>query len=281
MADVRRLRDSTVIPGVTGRPGAPAPVGRPAVAPRELRLAGAWLALVVVAELVYVVAGLVPGLVAGIVALAWLLVAGLLRPGAADGRAALALAVIPLLRVLSIALPSLLVPRWIWYAEIGIGVILATFMVARALRLRRGDLFIRGAPTLEVAIAVVIGLALGLSLSLISGSEPVLPDRSPISMLVVSAVIVVGGAAAEELLLRGLILRVAGEIVPGAAVGVSTALTALLYLGTGSVPYVLVIALFAYVYGSATHRTNSLAPAIACHAVLLWSQLLLWPTVLG
>jgi membrane protease YdiL (CAAX protease family) len=243
--------------------------------------AAAWLALVVLAEVVFLLAGLVPGLVASILALACLLLVGLLRPGAADGRAAIALSVIPLMRVLGIALPSTVVPTWTWYAEIGVGVLIATLLAARVLHLGAADLGLRRAPAVEIAIAVGIGFVLGLALAVIAESESVLPDRSPVSLLIVTAVIVVGGALSEELLLRGLVQRVAGEIVETGAVAVSTGLTALLYVGSLSVQYVLVMTAFAYVYGSVTRRTGSLMPAIAGHGVLLWSQLVLWPAVLG
>lgn len=263
-------------PGVAGTAAARHPVRR-----GELVRAAAWLAVVVVAEVVFLVGGLVPGLVAGVLAVACLLLVGLVRPGTADGRAATALAVVPLMRVLGIALPSVLVPTWIWYAEIGLGVIVATALAARALHLVAADLGLRRASAIDIAVAVAIGFALGLALAVIAGTDSILPDRSPVSLVVVSVVIVVGGALAEELLLRGLVQRIAGEIVPDRAVAVSTGLTALLYVGSLSIQYLLVMTAFAYVYGSVTRRTGSLLPAIACHAALLWSQLVLWPAVLG
>jgi hypothetical protein len=265
----------------TPRPGRSAPASPPLVTRVELAAAATWLAVVVVAEVLFLLAGLVVGLIAAVVALAWLLVIGLVRPGAIDGRAALALAVIPLLRVLSIALPSVLVPTWIWYAEIGAGVVIATLIAARALRLAPADLGLRPAPAFEAFIAVAIGLVVGLALTMIAGTASVLPDRSPISLVLASIVVVGGGAISEEILLRGLIQRVAEDVVGSGAVMVSTGLTTLLYLGTMNVQYVAVMTLFAYAYGSVTRRTGSLLPAITCHAALLWSQLVLWPAVVG
>lgn len=281
MANQPRLEHAVAGAGASGPGTLPEPGAPRAVARDELVRAGAWLALVVLAETVFLVAGLVPGLVASILAVACLLLVGLVRPHAPSGRAAIALAVVPLMRVLAISLPSLVVPAWIWYATIGAGVIVATVLAARALHLGAADLGLRRAPAADIAVGLGIGLVLGLTLTVIAGTESVVPDRSPLSMVIVTVVIVAGGALSEELLLRGLVQRIGGELVGNGAVAVSTGLTALLYVGSLSIQYVLVMTAYAYVYGSVTRRTGSLTPAIACHGALLWSQLVLWPAVLG
>jgi len=41
------------------------------------------------------------------------------------------------------------------------------------------------------------------------------------------------------------------------------------------------LAALAVVLGILTRRYGSIVPAIACHATLIWSQVILWPAVVG
>ena len=90
---------------------------RRARTPQDIAAISGCLALVVSAEVVFILFGLVAGTVTGLLAVAALVTIGTLAREHLRGRAAIALAVVPLLRVLSIAIPSLLVPSWLWYAD--------------------------------------------------------------------------------------------------------------------------------------------------------------------
>ena len=66
--------------------------------------------LVAAAEGIFLAAGLIAGAMAELTALAVLLTLAAVYRGRPDGTAAIALSLLPLLRILSIALPSVLVP---------------------------------------------------------------------------------------------------------------------------------------------------------------------------
>jgi len=244
-----------------------------------VRVAG-MLAIVALAEAIFLLAGLLIGAVAALAALAILLGLAALYRSRLDGHVAIALSVIPLMRLLSIALPSVLVPAWIWHAEIGIPVILATLLAARIAGIGAGDLGLRRAPVLDTVVAAAGGLVLGYLAGRISDAIPILPDRSIVTAAVASIAVVVGAAAAEEVLFRGLLLRVADQVVAGSGVVVTTLLSTLLYLATMNARYILFVAAVSLVFGILTRRSGSLGPAFACHATLIWSQLILWPALL-
>jgi len=257
------------------------PSAREALTSAEARWSAIPLAIVVGAEVAFVLGGLQEGAAASSLALVALLTLGALRRGRPGGSAAIALATIPLLRVLSIALPSLLVPVWLWYAEIGLLVILATMLAARMIPFDLRALVLRPVRPADTLLAAGAGLPLGLLAMVIAGTPALGMDRSFATLLLASVAVIVGGALAEELLFRGLVQGVAEGIVPRGGVAVAAGLSTLLYLATLNLRYVVLMAAVAVVLGMLTRRSGSIVPAVACHAALLWSQVILWPALLG
>lgn len=248
---------------------------------RGIVLAAGTVLIVVAAEVVFLAAGLLAGAVAALAAVSLLFAFAGLRRGRPDGDLALALSVIPLLRALSIALPSLLVPRWAWYAEIGVPVIVSTLLAARVIGLGPADLGIRRAPPADIALLAGGGLLLGFLAVQITAPASVLADRSLVTAVLATIGIVLGSAVAEELLFRGLLLEVTENVVAGSGVLVTTALSTLVYIATLNVRYVLFMGAVALVLAVVTRRSGSVLPAIACHGTLVWSQLILWPAILA
>ena len=237
--------------------------------------------LLVVAEVALLLGGLVPGTVGHAIALLGLMGLGRARWDRPEGRLALALAVIPVMRLASIALPAVIVPEYLWYVLIGIPTFLVIGFAARALALRPADLGLRRTPWRDAATLAAAGAALGLAGFVIGEPDPLPAGISLAEIVVTSVVLVVFGAFLEELLLRGLVQRVAAELVGGRAVIVSAALTGLLYLASLNPRYVVFMVAIAVLFGLVARRTGSIAGPVAGHAVLLWTQLVLWPLVLA
>ena len=249
---------------------------------RAAVLVGALAAgLLVVAELALLLGGLVPGTLGHGIALLGLIALGLARWDHPEGRLSVALAVVPVLRLASIALPAVIVPEYLWYVLIGIPSFLAVSLAARALELRPADLGIRRAPLRDAAILAAAGAALGLAGFVIGEPDPLPTGISIAEIVLTSLALVVFGALLEELLLRGLVQRVAAELLGSRAVIASAALTGLLYAATLNLRYVVFMVAIAVLLGLVARRTGSIAAPVAGHAVLLWTQLVLWPLVLG
>jgi len=239
------------------------------------------VAVVALAEGIFLAGGLIPGAIAELTALGVLLSLAAVYRGRPDGAAAIALSLLPLLRVLSIALPSVLVPTWLWHAEIGIPVIAGTVLAARLCGIAWSELGLRRPPVIETAIAGAAGLLLGLVAARIANTSSLLPDRSILTAVLASAAVVVGAALAEELLFRGLLMRVAEDVVVGSGIVVATALSTLLYVATLNPRYIIFSGAVSLLFAILTRRSKSIGPALACHALLVWSQLILWPAILG
>jgi membrane protease YdiL (CAAX protease family) len=269
-------------PGFVRGPSRPATIRGQGFEDRAALLVGTLTAgLLVVAEIALLLGGLVPGTVGHTIALLGLLGLGRARWDRPEGRLALALAVIPVMRLASIALPAVIVPEDRWYVLIGIPTFLAIGFAARALALRPASLGLRRTPWRDAAILAAAGAALGLAGFVIGEPDPLPTGISLAEIVVTSIVLVVFGAFLEELLLRGLVQRVAAELVGGRAVIVSAALTGLLYLASLNPRYVVFMVAIAVLFGLVARRTGSIAGPVAGHAVLLWTQLVLWPLVLA
>ena len=270
----------------TARGAAPRPRWLPALPTgRGDRVAVIVVALsslaLVAAECALMVGGLVAGTLAHAVALVALMAISLVRNTTPDGRLALALGVLPMLRILSIALPARIVPEHLWYLEIGAPVLLAVTLAARALQLPPARLGLRPGAARDLLILGIVGAVLGLPAYLIAEPRVLVPDPSPVTFIVVSVIVVVFGAAVEEMLFRGLIQGVAEDLLGAGSVIVSTAATGLLYLASGNPRYVVLAICVAALLGLVTRRTGSIAAPIAGHGALLWTQLILWPAILG
>lgn len=235
----------------------------------------------VAAEWALLVGGLVAGTLAHGVALLALVGISLVRDGTPEGRLALALVVLPVLRILSIALPARIVPEHLWYLEIGAPVLLAVALAARALQLPAARLGLRPGAARDLLILGVVGAVLGLPAYLIAEPRVLVPDPSPVTLILISVIVVIFGAAVEELLFRGLIQGVAEEFFGAGSVVVSTAATGLLYLASGNLRYVVLAIGAAALFGLVARRTGSIAAPIAGHGALLWTQLVLWPAILS
>jgi len=214
-----------------------------------------------------------------LVAFLWACIAWTTEPAR---RVLLALTIVPIVRLLSLSLPSVLVPALDWYILIGIPALLGIILVARALGLRPADLGLvrprRIRPQLLVASS---GLLLGLPAYLISRPDPTAAIPTP--FLIVQAAVILGvfGGFLEELLYRGLIQSVASASLARGGIIVSSATTAIMYMSSLNVRYVLFMILVAIFFGLVVRRTGSIAGTTGAHAILLVTQLVVWPLAIG
>lgn len=216
-----------------------------------------------------------------VIAIALLLAVGVAGPSLAVRRLSIALATLPILRLLSIAVPAVLIPTTAWYVEIGLPALLAVLLAARALELSPRDLGLRPMPLRDVLALGAAGTVLGLPAYLIASPTSPIDQPAPASVLTFSVIVVVFVALLEELLLRGLIQRVGSELFARAGVLVSTAATALLYAASLNLRYVLFMSLVALLLGVTVRRFGSLAGAIAAHGGLVIVQLVVLPILLS
>jgi hypothetical protein len=187
-----------------------------------------------------------------------------------------ALALVPLIRVFSLALPLRHWSESTAELLVAVPIGLAALLLAPGLgRPPRGLLSGRGALA-PVAVALPLSVVAYLS------GAPALTHSGAAGGAIVAALLAAAVAAAvEELVFRGLVqltlTRCLWRFGPPAA----NALFACTYLSTHSARLVLTFALAGAVFGWSVDRTAAIGAAVAGHAVLAVGAAVVWPLAFG
>ena len=191
-------------------------------------------------------------------------------------RALAALALVPLLRLSSLALATDDPLRGQLLA--GLPVLIAVVLAARALDLdgilRLWE--IRRRSQWHVAVGALAGAGV-LDLALHVG--PLVPAASLPRMLGAAAAVFVFAGVLEELLFRGLVQATMAPLLGPWAILVANGLFTATYLGAASGGYAATMAVFGLGCGWWVRRTGSLAGAAVGHGLFAAGILVLWPAV--
>lgn len=201
-------------------------------------------------------------------------------PSPALGVAAIALALLPIERILSLTMPAKKLVEIAWYELIGAPILAVLVVLCRIdpdlgrLARNRGRLGVQGA----VAAA---GIPLGLVGFLIA-RQP-LPDAGPpaLEYVVGPLILIVFTGLTEELLFRGA-LAVALERVGGKWLSIiaTTLLFAAFHLDGGSLAFVPFAAAYGLAFALVVRWTGSLTGVVVAHGLLNVGMIILWPHLL-
>jgi membrane protease YdiL (CAAX protease family) len=198
--------------------------------------------------------------------------------GAPHRRILPALTLVPLLRVLSLIMPVKFIPPIYWYALIGIPLLVAIVQTARLLELTPAQLglHLRSWP-LQLGIALG-GAPLSLLAFLIlqQGPAPAVSFNGA-GVAVGVAILIVFTGFVEELLFRGLLQHVAGEVFGPMGFLLSGLLFAIVYLGSLSGGYIVFVAVAGLVFGWCVRRTGSIWGVVGAHSMISVGVAYVWP----
>jgi membrane protease YdiL (CAAX protease family) len=190
------------------------------------------------------------------------------------------LALVPLLRILSITMPIPQAGRIYWYGLIGVPVALALVLLARVASrewLRRAVPF----PWSRVQAAVAVsGVPLGMIAYLIARHDGFSMKPDGHELLVAVPLLFFFTGVLEEVLFRGLLQRALVDLYGAPGRLWTTALFAFVYLGSRSAGYVAFYAGVGFLFSWVVTRTRSLAGVMVAHGFLAVSSILIWPYLL-
>jgi membrane protease YdiL (CAAX protease family) len=247
--------------------------------PRAIRLVSGLAASLLAAEAVTLAAGPAAGVLVQAVLLVALGGLSLWQGAGAAQRLTLSIAVLPLVRILSIAVPAAIIPIVYWYLEIGLAGLEGTLLVMRRLDLTPHDVGLRRAPVAEIMSVGIIGALLGVPAYLIAGPLDLGHGGGIVGLAIASVVVVVFVGFFEELLFRGLIQSAGTALFSRGGVVLSVGLTALMYSASLNPRYIVFAALVATLFGLVARRSGSIAAPIAGHAALALMQLVVLPII--
>ena len=197
-----------------------------------------------------------------------------------------ALALMPLIRIISLAIPLSKFPEWSWYGLIAIPLLAATFAAARAAGYSRKELGFRvdwrPGPLALTTLVAVSGVGLGYLEYRILEPDAILDTITPAMFIVSSLLLLIGTGLAEEFIFRG-VLQVASTDVLGQFGGIvySSTLFAILHIGHRSAMDVVFVFVVALSFGTIVRRTGSLAGVTIAHGLTNICLFVIFPHFLG
>ncbi len=248
---------------------------------RALILAGITVAILLLAQAVVLFADTWLAEIAQIGAFIFLALAYLTWPREPHRQLLLALALLPLVQLLSLSLPTRLVPTLDWFVMIGAPVYVLLVLAAYRFRLRPDELGLRRTRWQPQARIAIIGAALAIPGYLILRPAPLVADPTPLNVATAMVIVAIFGGVLEEGLFRGVIQSIGERSIARRSIVVSAFATGLLYSATLDVRYLAFAVLVGILFSTVVRRTGSIVGVAAGHAALLSVQLILLPALFG
>ncbi len=179
----------------------------------------------------------------------------------------LSLALVPLVRIISLSLPLADIPQIWWYPIIYLPLLVAAIVAARILGYRREDIGVALKPFPVQLIIALTGLGFGLAEYLILTPEPLVAELSWQAVWLPSLVLLFSSGVVEEFIFRGVLQRAAVHALGGWGIVYISFLFAILHLGFLSwvdIVFVFAIALF---FGWVVKKTGSLLGVALSHGI--------------
>jgi membrane protease YdiL (CAAX protease family) len=245
-----------------------------------VRVAVALIGGLIAAELVTFLLGSTAGMLAHIALLVTAAVLSLGIGGPLVQRLSLSLGVLPLVRIVSLAVPAAIIPVQYWYLQVGLAGLEGMFLVLRRLDLTFRDIGIVKTPVREVAVVTAVGAVLGIPAYLIGGPLDLGGGGGAIGLGLAVLIVAVFVGVFEEILFRGLIQSVGTALFARGGIVLSVTATTVMYAASLNPRYVIFMAAVAVFLGVVARRSGSIAGPIGAHAALAVVQLVVLPIVL-
>jgi hypothetical protein len=189
------------------------------------------------------------------------------------------LALIPLARLASLTLPQATLSMVYWEALILLPILLGIAFTSELvdpkwLKLAGGrrPLWIQG-------LVAVTGIPAGLGLAQ-SGLEGEIDGGSSGRSIVPAVVVLFTSGVTVEIMFRGLVQSALSGVFGRLGIGLTTAVFASLFLGTGSTAHVALAAALGVGYGMIVAQTGSVVGVSIAHGVLNVGWIVVWPRLL-
>jgi membrane protease YdiL (CAAX protease family) len=202
-------------------------------------------------------------------------VLGLVRPASL---LAPTLALVPLLRILSVALPLRQVPQLAWYPLVGVPMLVAIALAAGTVGITRPAARLGRA---GVPVQLVVGLAgvpLGAAAYAILRPPAIVAFTWP-KVVLAALVLLVFAALVEELIFRRLLQDVVLRLFGLPGLLLSSGLYGAVYAGSLSVEFAAFMGGVGLLFALAARWTGALWGVVAAHTLLTVGLLVVWPAV--
>ena len=179
----------------------------------------------------------------------------------------LSLALVPLVRIISLCMPLVNIPQIWWYPIIYAPLLVAAIVVVRILGLRAREvgLNFRLFP-IQLAVAIS-GLLFGVAEYFILAPEPMVIELTWQGVWLPALIFLVCTGFVEELIFRGVLQRTAVEVFGGWGIVYVSLLFAVLHMGFLSLIDVFFVFAVALFFGWVVKKTGSLFGVTLAHGI--------------
>jgi len=193
-----------------------------------------------------------------------------------------AVALLPLLRLLSLTMPAPALPRIVWLALAGAPMLLAVPAAARLATLDVREIALTRLSRAPASILVAAaGLPAGLLIGRLAVSPFAISDQAPLTALATGIVLIACAALPEELIFRGILQPLMVDRLGLAAIPIVGLVGGATYVGTGSLAIVGVMTVIGILYGWEVWRSGSIWGPVVSHSLLLLTSVALAPRIFG
>ena len=190
------------------------------------------------------------------------------------------LALLPLIRVVSVAMPLDVVHQLYWHAWIGVPLLLAVGILSSSLKRPWTNVGTGRRILLLQAAMATCGLPLGLLAYYLLRPAPLKPELTWLDIVLGSLILVIFSALLEEVIFRGMLLPIALHFFGTVGILWSGFLFAIMYIGTLSVPMGILMFGIGSIFGLYVQRTGSIWGAVCAHSVFKVGLILIFPAIL-
>ena len=193
-----------------------------------------------------------------------------------------ALALAPLIRVLSLSLPLASFPVVYWYAIISVPAFIAIGVTGRVLGYSRQDLGLSMRVALVPLTLVMAGLGFGLAVVeyfILLQPLPLVPNPTPSNTWQPALILIVTTGFGEELLFRGLLQHAASEMLGAGSLLYVTVLFTSLHVGYGSLLNLAFVFAVGLLFAAIRWWTRSIVASAMAHSTLNITLYLVAPII--
>jgi LysM repeat protein/membrane protease YdiL (CAAX protease family) len=230
-------------------------------------LAVVYVILIAVAELLTVLTDARWGLALHIGILTALLVQASLVIDQPYHKLLLALALAPLIRILSLTMPLENLDLMYWYAIVGAPLLITALVVARTLGLSWSSLGFTLRSLRIQALVVIAGCAFGVAEYFILKPKPLIDEFSWGAFWLPALILLVGTGFNEELVFRGVMQSASSDALGKSAILYVTVVFAVLHLGYKSAVDVAFVFAVGLLFGWVVAKTRSLFGVSLSHGI--------------
>ncbi|MBN2097974.1 MAG: CPBP family intramembrane metalloprotease [Dehalococcoidia bacterium] len=191
----------------------------------------------------------------------------------------LALGMVPLVRIASIAIPATDVSLVYWYLIVAIPIVVSALTVAVVLKMRPSEVGLTNRAIGLQPLVAFVGIVIGLADYLILKPEPLTETLTWHEVLVPALILLAATGFAEELVFRGVLQRAALTLGSWGWVYVAVVFS-VLQIGHHSVLHWLLALGMALLYGWIVKRTGSILGVSLAHGLVNIFLYLVFPFAL-